>query len=168
MAHEGFADEEGFVAGGLKAGDVFGVADAAFGDLEDVLRHRCGEFDEALGVNGEGAEVATVDADEVEAEGNGAVEFFAVVSLAEDVEADGVGLVSQVGEGGVGVGGDDEEDGVGTGGAGFEDLEGVEDEVLAEAGELDDAGGLFEVGEGALEELLVGEDGEGGGAGGLE
>ncbi len=71
-------------------------------------------------------------------------------------------------EGGVGEGGDDEENGVGAGGAGLEDLKGVEDEVLAQTGNLDDAGGLVQVGERALEELLVGEDGESGGPGGLK
>lgn len=47
-------------------------------------------------------------------------------------------------------------------------LKWVEDEVLAQTGNFDDAGGLVQVGERTLEELLVGEDGESGGAGGLK
>jgi hypothetical protein len=52
--------------------------------------------------------------------------------------------------------------------AGFDDLVLVDDEVFAEAG---DGGGCrrqVEIGEAALEEGLVGEDGKRGGAGGLE
>ena len=121
-----------------------------------------------FGADREGAQIAAVDADEVEAEVDGASNLLAVVGLAEDVEADGSGLRRGVAEGVVGVGGDDEQDGVGSGGAGFEDLKGVEDEVLAEAGNVDSGGGGCEVVEGALEEFLIGKDGEGGGAGGLE
>ena len=79
-----------------------------------------------------------------------------------------MGLVAEVAESGVGVRGDDEEDGVGARGAGFEDLKGIDDEVFAQAGNFDDGGCLFEIGEGALKELFVGKDGERGGAGGLE
>ena len=79
-----------------------------------------------------------------------------------------MGLVAQVAERGVGVGGDDEQNGVGANGAGFEDLKRVEDEVLAQAGNVDDVGRLLEVGERALKELFVGEDRQRGGAGGLE
>ncbi len=97
-----------------------------------------------LGVDGEGAQVAAVDADEVEAQGDGTLQLLAVVRLAEDVEAQGECLVAEIVKLVVGVGGDDQQNGVGSGGAGFEDLEGIEDEVLAEAGNLDDAGGLVE------------------------
>ena len=60
--------------------------------------------------------------------------------------------------------GHDEEDGVGAGDDGFVNLKLVNHEVLSEKR----AGGLFrdaaEVGEGALEKLLVGEDGHAGGS----
>ena len=119
-------------------------------------------------MDGEGAQIAAVDADEIEAEGDGAIHLVAVVNLAEDVEAHAAGFVAELGEGDVSVGRDDEENGVGAGCTRFEDLKSVEDEVLAQAGNFDDAGGLAEEGERALEELFVGEDGECGGAGGLE
>ncbi len=61
-------------------------------------RHKWREFEQRLGADREGAQVAAVDADEVEAELDGAVHFFAVVGLAEDVEAHGVGFVAQSGE----------------------------------------------------------------------
>ena len=156
------------IANGSQSGDVFGGADAAFGDHHDVLWRDAGELDQQLGVDGKRAQIAAVDADEIEAERDGALHLLAVVGLAEHVEADAVGFVAQVAEGSVRVGGDDEQNGVGAGGAGFEDLKGIEDEVLAETGNVDDVGGLFEIGERALEELFVGEDGERGGSGGLE
>ena len=63
---------------------------------------------------------------------------------------------------------DDEQDGVGAGGAGFENLEGIEDEVLAQAGNGDGCGSEGEILERALEELFVGEHGERGCSGCLE
>jgi hypothetical protein len=58
----------------------------------------------------------------------------------------------------------DEEHGVGAHGGGFVDLVGIENEVLAEDGEVDDVAGALEVLGGALEEGGFGQDGEGGGA----
>ena len=141
LAHQGFADEEGVIAGCTELGDVVCGADAAFGDHDGAGRQTGGKLDERVGADGEGAQVAAVDADEVEAEIDGAVDLFAVVGFAEDVEADERRLRRGDREGGVSVGGDDQEDGVGSGGAGLEDLKGVEDEVLAEAGNLHGGGG---------------------------
>jgi hypothetical protein len=90
------------------------------------------------------------------------------VGLAENIEIHAVRFVAEIAERFVGVGGDDEQDGIGSGGTRLQNLKGVEDEVLAEAGNFDCRGGLLEVCEGALEELLVGEDREGGGSGRLE
>jgi hypothetical protein len=146
LAHESLADEEGVVAEDAEAGDVVGGANAAFGDGDGMFGDEGSEFGEDVGVDGEGAEIAAVDTEEIEAEADGALELGAVVGLAEDVEIHAVGLVAEIAERLVSVGGDDEEDGVGSGGTGLEDLEGVEDEVLAEAGNFDGGGGLFEVG----------------------
>lgn len=163
-AHEGFADEEGVVAGGAKAEEFFGRGEAALGDADGSGGDGADEREEQLGMNGEVAEVAAVDADGLAVEVQGAGEFFGVVDFAEDVEAVVAGGGAECLEVCVGVGGDDQKDGVGSVSTGFEDLEGVDDEVFPEAGDGDGCGGVFEVCERALEEGLVGEDGEGGGS----
>ena len=103
-----------------------------------------------------------------EAEGGGAGQLGAVVYLAEDVELHAAGLVAQSLQFGVGERGDDEQDGVGGGGAGFENLEWIEDEVLAQAGNRDGGRREGEIFERALEEFLVGEHGERGCSGGFK
>jgi hypothetical protein len=168
LAHQRFADEEGVVSCCSQAGDIFCGANAALRYFDCILRYGGGELEEDVGAYGEGAQIAAVDADEIEAERDGAIQLFAVMGLAEHIEAHGTSFFAEIDECCVGMGGDDEQDCVGAIGAGFEDLEGIEDEVFAEAGDVDDAGGLLQIGEGALKELLVGEDGEGGCAGGLE
>jgi hypothetical protein len=90
------------------------------------------------------------------------------VHLAEDVERHAARLVAQSFQFGVGERGDDQQDCVGRGGAGFENLEGVEDEVLAQAGNRGCGGREGEIFERALKKLFVREDGERGRTGGLE
>ncbi len=85
----------------------------------------------------EGVQVAVVDADEVASGGEGAIEFGGVVDFDEDVELKLAGAAVERSEFVLGEGGDDEEDSVGAVGAGFEQLEFVEDEVFAEAGDVD-------------------------------
>ena len=147
-------------------------ANAALGDAHDAVGNARREIELNLRIDGKGVQVAAVDADhldrDVAVEVEGAIELFGAVDLAEDVELEVGGGLAEGQELLVGEGGDDEQDGVGSGGAGFEHLEGIDHEVLAQAGNLDRGRGDLEVGEGALEELLVGEDREGGGAGGLE
>ncbi len=58
------------------------------------------------------------------------------------------------------MGRDDQQDGVGTGGAGLEDLKWIEDEVLAKAGIFTAPRGRCEIFKRALEELLIGKNGE--------
>jgi len=162
--HEGFADEDGVGTGVEDALGVVHGLDAGLGDEEDGLGDLFGESFGGGEIDGEGFEVAVVDADEVGAEFEGAFHFGEVVDLDEDIELEGLGDVVEVAEGVVVEAGDDEEDGVGAGDDGFVDLDLVDDEVLTQqrdGGALGDAG---EVGEGALEEFFVGEDGHGAGA----
>ena len=168
LAHECFTDEEGVIAYGAEFDEIVRGSEAAFGDHDGLAGHPGGELQKNFGADGKGSEVAAVDTDQVEAEVDGALELLTVVGFAEDVEADAVSFVAEIAEAHVGVCGDDEEDGVGTGSAGFEDLEGVEDEFLAKAGDADLGGGGGEMVERALEKLLVGKDGEGGGTVGFE
>ncbi len=62
-------------------------------------------------------------------------------------------------------GGDDQQDGVGAVRPGLDDLEFIDDEILAQAGKRSGRRCLAQVVERALEKLLVGQDGKCGGAG---
>ncbi len=169
-AHEGFADEDGLGAGGADAGGVFRGGDAGLGDGEDVLRDLGDDFFGEGEVDLEGGEVAVVDAEDLGVEAEGALELGLVVDFEEGVEAGELGTVAQAGEGVVVQGADDEEDGAGAGLGGLDDLDGIDHEVLAQAGDVAAGGDLElddvpEVAEGAAEEFFVGEDGDGVGAG---
>ena len=61
----------------------------------------------------------------------------------------------------------DQQDRIGAGGAGLVDLPGVDDEILAQDGQLHRVADRLDVLELALEILLVGQDAEGVGAGGF-
>ena len=82
----------------------------------------------------------------------------------EDVELEGPCGVVEVLESVVVEAGDDEEDGIGAGDDGFVDLDFMDHEVFAEKRDGGALGDLGEVGEGALEEFFVGEDGHAAGA----
>lgn len=169
--HEGFADEDGMGAAAADAGGVGGGPDAAFADGDDVLGETRDEAFAEAEVGLEDGEVAVVDADEVGAVGDGAVELGLVVNLKQSVEAGGGGGGVEVADLGIGEGAHDDEDGAGAGLAGLEDLDGVDHEVLAQGGDGGrvgaEAGGHGdEVVEGAAEVFFVGENGEAVGAGG--
>ena len=169
--HEGFADEDGMGAAGADAGGVGGVPDAAFADGDDVLGETRDEAFAEAEVGLEDGEVAVVDADEVGAVGEGAVELGLVVNFKEGVEAGGGGGGVEVADLGIGEGAHDDEDGAGAGLAGLEDLDRVDHEVLAKGGDgrrvgAEAGGDGDEVVEGAAEVFFVGEDGEAVGAGG--
>ena len=84
-------------------------------------------------VHVKGVEVAIVDADEVASGDEGAVEFGGIVDFAEDVELQCERATVKSKQFVLGERGDDQQDGVGAMGAGLEQLELVDDEVLAQA-----------------------------------
>src|SRR6185295_1644582 len=158
-AHEGFADEEGAGAGAAEAAGVGGGADARF---DDAGLGAAEEREEAFGggeVHLEGAEVAVVDADQGGAVD--ALELLFIVDLDEGAQVEGGGEVEAADEEVAVEGGGDEEDEVGAGGAGLEELVLVDDEVLAEDGDVDGGADSAEVIERAAEAGAVGEDGDG-------
>ena len=65
-------------------------------------------------------------------------------------------------------GGDNQQDGVGAIGPGFDDLEFIDDEILAQAGKRTAGRGLAQIVQRALEKLFVGQNRQRGGAGPLE
>ena len=173
LAHEGFADEEGVVACFAEVGDVLCGADSAFRDPHDAGWECAGA--RSSWTCGSTAKVwrsrlftPIIWMGIWRCEVEGAVELVGGVDLAEDVELEVGGGLAEGQQLLVRQGRDDEEDGVGPCGAGFEHLEGIDHEVLAQARNRDGGRGDLEVHEGAPEELLVGEDRERGGAGGLE
>ncbi len=165
MAEQAFADEEVVDAGVAQAGDVVGSFDAALGDDRAAGRDQGGQ---ALGdreVGAQRAEVAVVDADQGGVAPQRAVELGFVVYLDEDFEAQRAGLGGELGQLSAGESGGDEKDAVRTCEAGFDDLVGIQDEVLAEDGQRNRGACGLQVGEGALELGVLGENGEAGGAG---
>ncbi len=147
--------------------DVVGGMDAAGGDGGGAPGEHGGEAGGLGGVGAEMGEVAVVDADDRRGEIEDAPGIGFVMDFDEAFEADALG---EGGEGGKGIvieDADDEEHGVGAHGGGFIDLVGVEDEVLAQDGEVGDAAGAFQVLGGAFEESGFGEDGQSGGAAGF-
>ena len=117
-------------------------------------------------IGDEGAEVAVVDTDHVDLLiyiG----EFRRAVDFEQYLQPEFVGL------GGEGAAllrteaGGNEQYGVGTYDAGLQKLVLVDDEVLAQNGDADERTGRADVAQRTAEELLIRQDGEGGGAGGF-
>ena len=147
--------------------------DAAFGD-EDGLVAEAGRGEEAFGqalgggeIDFEGLQIPVVHADEPGRDFQRAAELLLVVHFHEHGKAGLAGEGMETFELFIGQNGDDEEDGVRAPFDGFENLAFVDDEILAEQGQLDGGADLAEIIERALEELLVREDGEAARAGGL-
>ena len=168
VAHERFADEEGVEAGVAEGTDVGGGVDAAFGDANGVGRELAGEFERGFEADFEGLQIAVIHAVGVAADVPNEVDLLRRVDFAEDVQAIAMGDGRVVVKVAVAERAGNEEDGVGVVGASFGDLILVDDEILAEAGQAGGGGGDFEVLQAALEEGLVGEDGEGGCPGAFE
>jgi len=168
LTHERFADEEGVEAGFAQGLNVGGGMDAAFGDADGVGRELFGEFERSFEANFEGLEVAVVHAIGIAAQILDEVDLFGGMDFTKNVEAIPVGDHREVIQIAVAERGGDEEDGVGAMSAGFGDLILVDDEVFAKAGKFGGSGSDFKVVQAALEERLVGEDGERGGSGSFE
>ncbi len=169
--HERLSDEDGVGTGGADAGGIGGGVNAAFADGDDVFGELRNEAFAEAEVGLEDGEVAVVDADDLGAVGESAGEFGAVVNLKERVEAGGGRGGVEGGDFLVGEGAHDDEDRAGAGLAGLENLDRMNEEVFADAGQggrrLAEMGrDGDEVGEGAAEIFFVGEDGEGAGGGG--
>ena len=141
--------------------------DAAFADEGDVGGDLGFELEGVVEAGGEGAEVAVVDADEGCATIEDAREVGGVVEFDEGLHAEGFRDGAEVVELGIAEDFGDEQDAIGTRDAGFEDLVGVDDEILAEERDSDRGADAREVGEVALKVGDVGEDGEAGRAMGL-
>lgn len=82
------------------------------------------------------------------------------MDLEEGGHVEGVDLVDELGDLGVGEAFGDQEDGVGVEGAGLGDLVGVDDEILADDGEIDGLLDLLDEGGAASEVFLVCEAGD--------
>lgn len=157
-------------AGGPHAGGVGAGEDTAFADGDRVARE---ERDEAFAegeVGREAGEIAVVDADDFRAVGDGAVEFGFVMDFKQRVEARGGGGGVKRFDFVVGERANDDQNGAGAGLAGLEHLDRMHHEILAQTGEggrvaVEEAGDSGEIGEGAAEIFIVGEDGERAGPG---
>lgn len=173
VSHEGFSDEDGAHTCVSEFCDVLGGCDAAFADEDSAIFDELGQSEGVSEIGFEGAQVPVVDteeaillmgeADDVVADAD---EVLHVMHFEEDCEVEFDGEDLEVDDlGGIEAFGD-EEDGVGACGASFIDLVGIDDEVFAEDGQVDDLADGLEVFEFSLEVLFVGKHAEGIGAGG--
>ena len=134
-AHEVLADEERVEAGAAQAPHVVAGGDAALRHRDHVVGDGGREAERGLQVDGQGLEVAVVDAHDRAADGEGAIELLAVVDLDQGVEAGLLGGLGELAQLGIREGGHDQEDGVGAGDPRLPDLVGIDDEVLAQDGQ---------------------------------
>ena len=139
--------------------------DAAFGDHQVVAGDLLGELQGGVQAGVEGVQVAVVDADQLDVELQRPGQFVGGVHFHQHVTADPLGGVVELVELGVGQRRHDQQHRVGAHGAGFEHLPRVDDEVLAQQRQGDRVAGGAQVVLVALEEVLVGEHGQGAGAG---
>ena len=162
--HQRFADEKGIVSGSAQVCQIGGGTNAAFGDSQALLGNFVDQPEGCLQTDFERAQIAAIDADKIAARIEGAVEFLLVMRFAEHVELVPTRGLRKRHEFLLSQRGDDQQDGVGGVCACFQDLEFVDDEILSQAGKRSGGRGCAQVGKRALEELLVGEHGERGGA----
>ena len=170
-AHEGFADEQGVEIGGDELLDIGAGFDATFGDEDFFVVDEFAELEGVVEIDVHGFEVAVIDAEQaagelgVVGEVLDALEGLGFVDFEQDGEVERVSGFEQLGEliGGEGFG--DEEDGVGAGSTGLDNLVRIDDEILAEDRQGDGVFDQFEILEFSLEEMFVGKDADGVGAG---
>ena len=165
-AEEAFADEDGIDTGGEEPPNIGGARDAGFGDERAA---RCADLGgEAFGrreVHLERREVAVVDADEGRPAGEGGLERGCAVGLGQDVHPQ---IGSKGGEVGHRFRGErlgNQKDGVGAGGAGFVKLDGGDQKILPEDGQVHGGADEPKMVESAAEEVAVREATDGIGAG---
>ena len=149
--------------GGGEFLDVGGGVDAAFGDEDfgGAVRMFLGAGDEAHArVEGdfERAQIAVVDADDGGTGVERAVEFGFVVNFDKGVQAGFAGHGKEEFQFLIAEDRDDEEDGIGAVFDRFENLERIDNEILAQNGEMNGVADGAHVIPGTLEKFFVGED----------
>lgn len=166
--HEVLADEKGIEASAAELPEIRMGAQAGFGDGEAVFGNMLDKLERRLHAHGKGFQVAIVDADDASFDGQGTVEFGARMDFNKRFHVEFAAKGDEVAEKRVAESGDDEKKAVGIVGAGFPDLPSIEDEILAEGGQDHFLASLAKILERAAEEFAFGENGESGGASGLE
>lgn len=163
--HKAFADKDGIAAAGKNPARVGSGFEAAFADEDHVVRDLLAECFCGGNIDFEGRQIAVVNTEEACASIESALELLPTMYFHQGIDLTRFGDFQQVLERRLLEGGDDEQDCIGAGDDGFVDLDFVQDEILAQDWEPDLGADLGEVREAAVEELLVGEHGDGVGAG---
>ncbi len=159
---QGLADQDGVRAVVGVGDEVVRAAHAGLGDLDDVVRDLGGDAGEVVPVDLKGLEVAGVDADDPRPGVDGALDLVLVVHLDDRGEPDRLGPLDEGDQGLLLQGGDDQERQVGAVRAGLPELVGGDDEVLAQDRDVDLGADGLQVGEGAAEAALLGQDADDG------
>src|SRR5262249_49917813 len=159
-----FADEKCLIAERMQVLDLGAGSNPAFRDAENMVGNERAQFQDRIKIHLKGAQVAAVDADDVAAAFQSALQFLLVVDFAEHVQVHGPGAFQQAAKCLVVEGRENQQDRVGVVGPCFQHLEVVNDKVLAQARQLGGRGSLAQVPQRPLKELLVGEHGKRGSA----
>ncbi len=166
MAQQGLADENGGRASAADAADVGGGAEAALGHNDSIL-DSCGQAHGGAQVNGEIVQIAVVDANQISAGGQRALQFRLVVNFHQRGQAGGCGPRAEAAQLGVLQDAHDEEDGVGPALDGLGYLAFVNNKVLAQQRQGDGLADGAQISQRTLEEVLIGQDRQAGGPGGF-
>jgi hypothetical protein len=162
--HQRFTDQETLGPGGNHALDVGGAVDAAFAHQLAVGGDQRGQPFGGAQIGLHDLEIAVVDADQLRFQLQRPLQLGFIVHLDQHVHAVTERDIFHVRHFGIGKRRDDQQDAIGAQGPGFDDLIGIDHEILADHRQIDGGAGLAQMGVGALEEL-VGQDRQAGGAG---
>src|SRR3954470_6272289 len=158
-AHEGLPDQHGVDADAVEVVELLARGEARLGHHRLARGDVREQFVGALDVDAEVAEVAVVEAEDVRVDVERALELLLVMDLDEHVEVEAARLLVQLVEVVVLERGDDQQDGVRAGGGRFVELIRVDDEVLAQHGQLRGGDHLAQVVEAAAEVRALRQDG---------
>src|SRR6185312_2154920 len=111
-----------------------------------------------------GLQVTVVNADYLSPAFQCTLQLFVVVNFTQHIQIHGSGAIQERPESLVIQCGQNQQDCVSMMGPGFQNLEFIDNEILAQAGQVRGSRSFHQVWEGALKILFVGQNGQGGGA----
>ncbi len=156
--HQGLPDEDGIEAEGAPAGHRRRVAHPGLGDDEPVGRYELAQPDGPLWIDGQGPQVAVVQADQPGRRGEGAVDLALVVRLDQRLEADRPGGRDEARQAGRRMEAGQEQDEVGPGGAQERQLPAIDDELLGQDRDADGRPNRAQVVDRAAEPVRLAQD----------
>ena len=160
LLHQRLADQKRFIACIAQPLHVLARVDAALCNVDRRPRQVCGEFAGAIERDLEGAQIAAVYAHAFALERQGPLQLCGVVHFAEHVQLPPSRFLAERSQLRIGQCCDDQQNRVCSVCARLDNLERIDHEVFAQAGNRRRSRCFAEILKRALKELFVGEDGE--------